>query len=64
MQTSFYGQSSRYLGYLGIAWSLLISYLGIRKGAGNSKAITATLILAALSSLFILLPILLKPVGG
>ena len=64
MQTSVYAQASKYLTYLGIAWSLLLSYLGIREGAGNSKAITATLILAALSALFILIPILLKPVGG
>ena len=64
MQTSFYGQSSRYLSYLGMAWSLLISFLGVRERAGNSKAITVTLILGTLSALFILLPILLKPVGG
>lgn len=64
MQASTLGQVSRILNYVAMAWALLISYLGVKEKAGNSKALTVVAIIGAIGAFFVLLPILLKPIGG
>lgn len=62
-QQSFLGRSSTIINYIGVAWSLLIIFLGVRVSADTNKAIVSTVLVGVLSLGFILLPFLLNPTG-
>ncbi len=59
VQSSLFGRSSQILSYLGVAWQLLLVYLGVNAVSSQAKAIRSTVLVGIFALAFLILPVLL-----